>query len=39
MDFSELSIEEVTGHIKAYLILDPVTQCIRISWDVVFDEG
>ena len=25
--------------VKAYCILDPATQRVRISWDVVFDEG
>jgi hypothetical protein len=25
--------------VKAYRILDPMTQCVRISWDIVFDEG
>ena len=24
---------------KAYRILDPTTQCVRISRDVIFDEG
>lgn len=26
-------------NMKAYRILDPVTQCVRIAHDVVFDEG
>jgi hypothetical protein len=30
-------IDYVDG-VKAYLILDPVTQCVRIARDVVFDE-
>jgi hypothetical protein len=25
--------------VKAYRILDPMTQCVRITHDVVFEEG